>query len=194
MQSQVIPAENPLATAPSVAPNIRGPKLAFCKAFLRTPNARLAAKAAGAKFGKEAVVAQQMMDDPKVRAYLVYHQTLPRSELRASRERIRDEMAALAMSNPIDAVELDAQGKIKRIRVDRLDGRDIKKLKFTPGKTSEDPDHVEIDFHPKQESLRLLGQDAGMFADEGKPLPTVTVRFGNLKNSNVQVNVGGKGE
>ena len=174
-----------------IEPPLTGKKRKFALAWLRTSNYTLAAKEAGAPFHGELAYAQKQMDDRSVQDFIQFHLTTAKAELRIPRSKIRDEMAAVGFSNPMDAMELDDEGQITGVRIDRLDGRDIKKIKIVAAKEKGGDPSVELDFHPKSDMLRMLGNDSGMFADEGKPMNVVNVHFSNLIDSNIQVNVGG---
>ncbi len=176
-----------------IAPPLTGKKRKFALAWLRTSNYTLAAKEAGAPFHKELFHAQKWMDDRAVQDFIQFHLTTSRAELRIPRSKIRDEMAAVGFSNPMDAVELDDEGRVKRIRLDLLDGRDIKQFKVIPPKEKGGDPGIELQFHPKSDMLRMLGNDSGMFADEGKPMNVVNVHFSNIKdsNTNIQIITGG---
>ena len=138
------------AGAPVAAPRLRGKKLKFAEAWLRLNNVRLAAKEAGCAFGKEATEGFKLMQDPAVTAWISFQVTNKQHEIRVPRDNLRDDLAAIGRSNPMDAVELDDQGHVKRLRLDKLDGRDIKRLKYLPGRTKDDPPGVDIEFHAKE--------------------------------------------
>jgi Terminase small subunit len=180
---QVLPAELSPTTATLVHPPRLSPrKRSFCQAYRAHYNLKKAVAAAGItrlpklRSSDPLRIGQVLLEETAVQAYLRYLSERDSLQVRPDIARIRDELLAIGFNDVGDMLDFGAPDPdgfrpVKRLRLDRGDGRVISAIKITDG--AKGIQHIEVKFHPKIEALKLLATEAGMLADEARLPPTV---------------------
>lgn len=129
------------------------------------------------KTKKPSDLGRALLDQPDIRAYIAARQDELLTQLRVSQERIREEVAAIAFADPEDFIErypdddVKHAGRVRAIRLDRGNTRVISGIHISETKDGEQ--RINLKFHSKSDALKMLGRDAGMFEEEGKPPPNI---------------------
>ena len=160
----------------------------FCEAYLLNYDPGEAFTRSGLKKPRDLslktknplILGRALLAYPDIRAYIKERQDALLSQLRVSQERIREEVAAIAFQDPEAFIELKhfeqpgnpQEGEVRAIRLDRGGNtRIISAIHIS--ETKDGDQRINLKFHNKLDALKMLGRDAGMFEDEGKPPPNI---------------------
>lgn len=176
-----------VAKAPKFTGKGKVQRKRFSEVYLLNYDPIEAAKAADAPFDHEQEYAMAMLQNPQVRDYLGWASDAHEHGLRPTQARIIDELNALALQRPGDAIDRDKDGKITGLRMDKIDPRIVSGITI---RDTEFGKHVALKFHPKIDSLKIMAQTTGILAEEGKKPPMITMIFGGTNQ--VNNNAGGE--
>ncbi len=147
---------------PAWAQRLTEGKLRFVQEYLIDRNARRAVLKAGLSKtdAGASAMATNLLRDPDVRMALDELWAADLSQRLALRDRIMDELGALAFYDPGDHVQV-RDNTVTITDTDKLTDdqrRAIKRVKMTTGKT----ESIEVEFHDKIKALDLLDQINGL--------------------------------
>lgn len=168
--------------SPVKAPRLAPRKRAFCHAFASHYNKKKAVERArigslpGLPSTDPMEIADRLLAESGVIAYLDYLRGQGATEYRPGTAWIREQITALAGLDISDALEFGEAGPdgfipLKQIRLDKIDGRAISGLRIRQTKEGQ---QIDVKFHPKTESLKMLATEAGMLGDESRA-PAVVI-------------------